>query len=178
MTSRRQVILLGSAGAAVAAGAGVAMWREPAAGSAASAAPDELWAQRFAKPDGGELVMADFRGTPLVINFWATWCPPCVRELPEIDRFAREHSRHGVRVIGLALDAAEPVRAFLKRVPLSLPVALAGLDGSDLVRTLGNAQGGLPFTVMFAAGGRLIERKLGETSYSELAAWLKRLPAK
>ena len=178
MTSRRQLILVGSAGVAVAAGAAVALWREPSAGSAATAAPDEQWAQRFAKPEGGELVMADFRGAPLVVNFWATWCPPCVRELPEIDRFAREHSHRGVRVIGLALDAADPVRAFLKRVPLSLPVALAGLDGSDLVRTLGNAQGGLPFTVMFAAGGRLIERKLGETSFNELTEWVRRLPAK
>ena len=178
MTSRRQVIFVAGAGAAIVAGAGVALWRESTTGGAAAAAPDELWAQRFAKPDGGELVMADFRGTPLVINFWATWCPPCLRELPEIDRFAREHSGHGVRVIGLALDAADPVKAFLKRVPLSLPVALAGLDGSDLVRALGNSQGGLPFTVMFAAGGRLIERKLGETSYAELTDWLRRLPAK
>ena len=122
--------------------------------------------------------MAQLRTKPLVINFWATWCPPCVRELPEIDRFARENIGRGIQVIGLALDSADPVKAFLTRVPLSMPIALAGLEGSDLVRALGNTQGGLPFTVLFAAGGRLIERKLGETSHAELTRWTSSLPAR
>ncbi len=162
----------------MAAGVGVSVWRTSTAGATNSPASDDIWAQRFAKPDGGDLVMANLRDKPLVVNFWATWCPPCLRELPEIDRFARNHSAKGVRVIALALDRVDPVRAFLKRVTLTLPVALAGLDGSDLIRALGNTQGGLPFTVMFAAGGRLVERKLGETSYDELKTWVDRLPAK
>jgi thiol-disulfide isomerase/thioredoxin len=172
--NRRQTFAIGAvAVAAAAAGVGVGVWHrpDPTTGTATQLPPG-FWSLRFARPEGGELALADFRGQALVINFWATWCPPCVRELPEIDRFAAEHATQGVRTIALAVDGPTPVNEFLQRVRLTLPVGLAGLDGSELSRQLGNTQGALPFTVLLTADGGLAQRRLGETSRVELERWV------
>ena len=163
------------AGVGVLAAAGGAFWylRQPPAEDAEDAAID-LWSQRFPRPEGGELVMAELRGKPLLINFWATWCPPCVKELPEIERFARDHAAK-LQVVGLAIDKLEPVQAFLQKLPLSFAIGLAGLTGTELARSLGNSAGALPFSVLFDAQGRPLQHKLGETHYEELAAWVKKL---
>jgi thiol-disulfide isomerase/thioredoxin len=181
-------------GALVAAAAGGAGWllqerrRPPSAAtvppattaSAASSAsgPDAgmaaLWSLQLEQPDGGTLTLARLRGRPLLVNFWATWCPPCVKELPQIDQFAREQAARGPagwQVIGLAADTAGAVRSFLARTPLSFPVGLAGFGGIELARQLGNTQGGLPFTVALDVEGKLIHRKLGETRLQELRDW-------
>jgi thiol-disulfide isomerase/thioredoxin len=172
--NRRQTLTFGAVAAVAAAtGAGVGVWRQPEAAEAGlGALPPDFWSMSFTRPEGGELALKAFRGKPLIINFWATWCAPCVRELPEIDRFAAEKAGAGVHTVALAVDGPTPVREFLKRIPVKMPVGLAGLDGSELSRQLGNAQGGLPFTVMVAADGRLAQRRLGETSRDELNRWL------
>jgi len=176
MTGRRQ-ILVGALGAtALTAGAGFAWWRGSAPASGSGAVPAAFWQLRFERPQGGELVLAEFRSRPLLINFWATWCPPCVRELPEIDRFARDHARRGLGAIGLAIDSKAPVANFLKDSALQLPIGLCGTDGVEIAMQLGNDRGGLPYTVLLGADGALRERRLGETSYAEMARWVQALP--
>ena len=178
---RRRLLTAGVAAGAVLAGAGVAWWRSsatPPTGSGsggADAGLDNLWALHLARPEGGELALGRLRGKPLLINFWATWCPPCLREMPEIDRFHREFGPRGWQVLGLAIDGPTPVREFLARVKIGFPIALAGLGGTELVQQLGNPQGGLPFSVMIGADGRVLQRKLGETHFDELAGWATRL---
>lgn len=172
---RRRGWLLGGAGAAAAAaGLGWQHWqagrRAPPA-AAAEAAGGGLWQMVFPTPDGGRLVMAEQRGRPLLLNFWATWCAPCIEEMPELDRFAREQA--GWRVVGLALDGPTPVREFLLRHPVGFAIGLAGFEGTALSRRLGNAQGSLPFTAVFDAEGRVVRRKLGQTSRAELQAWAR-----
>jgi thiol-disulfide isomerase/thioredoxin len=164
---RRHWLLAGAGVAAAAHG-----WARPG-GEPAEAAPAALWQGRYALPGGGELVMATLRGTPLVLNFWATWCPPCLKEMPEFDRFQREHAAEGWRVVGLAIDNPTAVRDYLARTPVSYTIALAGLDGSALTRLLGNEQGGLPYTVMLDRRGAVAHRKSGPTTLAELAAWAR-----
>lgn len=176
MNPRRRSLWIGGA-AAVAAGLGFALWRErqTAIGDAIDADQGaglgDFWDLRFAIPGGGELALAKLRGRPLLLNFWATWCPPCIREMPELDRFARQFSPNGWQVLGLAADQEKPVRDFLERNPVSYPIALAGFEGITLSRRLGNAAGALPFTVAFDARGKLTHRHLGETSFELLASW-------
>jgi thiol-disulfide isomerase/thioredoxin len=164
---KRRWLLAGVGAAAAVAGLGWSLRRT----SAVEVDGEAVWQSRFAKPDGGELVMADLRGHPLVLNFWATWCPPCVKEMPELDRFQREMAGRGWQVVGLAVDGPTPVREYLQRVPVGFQIGLAGFDGTDLSRRLGNDTGALPFTAVFDRRGRLVRRKLGQTSFAELAAW-------
>ncbi len=154
--------------AAAAAGAGLFAWRQR---RAAAALPPDIWALRFDQPGGGELRLADHRGQALLVNFWATWCPPCVTEMPMLDAFQRTHRDRGWRVVGLAVDSPTPVREFLRRQPMGFAIGLAGLTGVDLSRQLGNTNGGLPFTVVIDRSGRVMERKLGALLAADLERW-------
>jgi thiol-disulfide isomerase/thioredoxin len=129
---------------------------------------------KFNRADGSVLAMSELRGKPLVINFWATWCTPCVHEMPQLDRFQHEFGAQGWQVVGLAVDKPEQVRSFIARLPVSFQIALAGEDGTELLRELGNSQGGLPFSVVLDRRGRIVHHKLGETSFTELSAWAGR----
>lgn len=169
--NRRRWLIGGAGAAAVAAGVGWQQWHEHHAGAAASDPSQPPWNGRFDTPEGGSLALATFRGAPLVLNFWATWCPPCVREMPALDRFALAFAAKGVRVVGLAIDSPTPVRAYLAKSPVSYPIGLAGFEGTELTRQLGNATGALPFTVVFNRSGELVQHKLGETHFEELAGW-------
>jgi thiol-disulfide isomerase/thioredoxin len=165
---RRRHWLLAGAGLTAAARGWAGPVSEPA-----EVAPEALWQGRFAMPQGGELAMATLRGTPLVLNFWATWCPPCLKEMPEFDRFQREFAAQGWRVVGLAIDNPAAVRDYLARTPVSYTIGVAGMEGSTLTRLLGNEQGGLPYTVVLDRRGMLVHRKRGPTNHAELAAWAR-----
>jgi len=158
---------------AAAAGAGLAWWRlRPA--DVRQDALAALWALELAMPDGGRWVMARLKGQTLVLNFWATWCPPCIEELPLLNAFYRENKSNGWQVLGLAVDKPVSVQAFLARRPLDFPVALAGMEGLTLSTSLGNQAGGLPFSVLIGADGSILARKIGKLSADDLTAW-KRL---
>lgn len=162
----RRLILAGAGVGATALGASYA-WRRlnpPAASPVAQA----FWTHRFAGLDGTDVDVARWRGKPLLVNFWATWCAPCIKELPEINQFYREARGKGWQVLGLAVDKEAPVKAFLQKTPLDFAVALAGAEGLGLVRELGNPAGGLPFSVIFDETGEISWRRLGVTHLDEL----------
>ncbi|TSE23084.1 TlpA disulfide reductase family protein [Tepidimonas aquatica] len=170
MSGTRRGWMVGVGALAALAGVGVAAWRlrlEPAADAAAAA----FWAGRWPTPAGGEVRAEALRGGSLLLNFWATWCPPCVEELPLLQRFYDERRADGWRVLALAIDQPSSVRAFLQRMPLTLPVGLAGLGGTELAKQLGNATGALPFSVVFDAAGRVHARKLGQVKEDDLRTW-------
>jgi len=156
---------------AAAGGVGLALRRSERQAQALSAAETMFWQQQFQRVDGVTMATTLFRGRPLVLNFWATWCPPCIEELPLIDAFYKENVDKSWQVLGLAVDQMEPVRRFLQQTPLAFPVALAGFPGVELSRSLGNFNGGLPFSVVFGRTGQVVYRKLGRLSAIDVAAF-------
>ena len=168
-TPRRTVLAL-SGLVALLSGIGAAHWlrqreRLP------QAVEQALWAQTFSLSDDQTLALADWQGHPLVINFWATWCPPCVEEMPLLDAFYRQNAAKGWKMLGIAIDQPSQVKRFLSQRPFAYPMAFGGLDGMALGEQLGNESGSLPFTVVLAADGRLILRKLGKLSANEIQKW-------
>lgn len=160
------MIMGGTSVAAVAMGVGFAWWRRGA--PAPEVALQDLWLAAWPRPDGTTLTLGAFRPGGLVLNFWATWCPPCVREFPQLDDFGKEWAARGWRVVGVAMDNAAAVQSFLLRHPVSFDIAVAGADALGWSRALGNEQGGLPFTAVFAPGGHLMAVIRGETSSQAL----------
>lgn len=179
-TAPRRNWLIGAVGlAALLAGGGAwyARQRVTARAGADSGLPADFWQRRVERPQGGDLAFADLRGRPLLVNFWASWCPPCVREMPLLDRFAREFGPRGWQVLGLAVDNAAPVQAFLARTPVGFPVAVTGFAGADLSRELGNPSGALPYSVAIDAAGHLRFTRLGEIDWAELTRWAQQITA-
>lgn len=175
----RRSLLASSSLAAVLAGVGFSWWqgqRQSVTGDSAPTQGDSLalaafWSLKLATPGGKDLALSSLKGKPLLINFWATWCPPCVEELPLIDGFYQKNMVNGWQVLGLAVDQLAAVNAFLSKMPTSFPVALAGSAGIEMSKSFGNLSGGLPFTVVLNASGNIVQRKIGRITPQDLAAW-------
>ena len=167
--SKRQVVFGGVAVLAAIAGSGLALKKQPAGLDMET--QQALWNAEFDMPDGQILKMQNLQGRPLVINFWATWCAPCVEEMPLLDIFFRQNVAKGWQMVGLAIDQPSRVRQYLSQNAISYPIGLAGMTGTELGRLLGNEVGGLPFTVVLDGKGSLIQRKLGKLSAQEIRAW-------
>jgi thiol-disulfide isomerase/thioredoxin len=113
----------------------------------------------------------DFPGRPLLVNFWASWCPPCIEEMPELDRFAAQQGDTGVRVVGIALDDQAAVEDFLARIPVRYPILIDAAGPRDSGVQLGNQRGVLPYTVLVSADGQLLKQRIGPFVHGELDDW-------
>lgn len=131
---------------------------------------------RFAveRLDGGQWTLPDdFAGQPLLVNIWASWCPPCIEEMPELDRFARSQGGDGVQVLGIALDDPAAVRDFLARVPVEYPQGIDNPGNADAGVRLGNPRGVLPYSVLVSATGRVIKQRIGPFEAGEIDGWAR-----
>ena len=179
--SSRRTLLTSAGVAASLAGAGLAWWfgQTPLDGEGASSRQSDiaalavLWSLKLATPTGENLALSSLKGKPSLINFWATWCPPCIEELPLIDAFYRENRKNGWQVLGLAVDQLAAVTSFLNKMPIAFPVVLAGAAGIEISKSLGNLSGGLPFTVVLSSSGNVVQRKIGLVTSQDLTAWAK-----
>lgn len=185
----RRVLLSGIAGVAAMAAGGYYAWRESgrrapgaalrpaepsaaAAGGASGSAEVDLYALTLPDLEGQPLALARYRGKPLLVNFWATWCAPCVKEMPELEILDQRYPQ--VQFLGIGVDTAANMREFVRKVPVSYPLAVAGHEGAALVRGLGNSAGGLPFTLVFDADGSVNRRILGQIDMQDLDRTLAR----
>lgn len=124
-------------------------------------------------PDGKSVDTNSWRGKVLVVNFWASWCPPCVEEMPTLDQLQAEFLPQNVLFVGIGIDSPSNIRQFLEMTPVSYPIVIGGLEGSTLSKQLGNAQGALPYTIIIDAKGKATSSKLGKISEEELRKAIK-----
>jgi peroxiredoxin len=124
----------------------------------------------FSLPDlsGKQRSIKEWQGTVLVINFWATWCPPCLKEMPEFEALNKEFSEKGLQIIGIALDDAEPVKEFIASHKITYPILLGQDQGMKIAHDLGNIVNTVPFTVIVDKNGVVIKGQMGTLTKEEL----------
>ncbi|HZX25960.1 MAG TPA: TlpA disulfide reductase family protein [Telluria sp.] len=145
----------------------------PTPGGQPHTAVAHLYAQTLPDAAGQQHALAQWRGQPLLVNFWATWCTPCVQEMPELSTLASGSAK--VKVIGIGIDSPSNIAAFAAKYQIAYPLYVAGMTGTDLAREMGNAAGGLPFTVLIGADGQVRKTYLGRLKFDQLKADLARL---
>jgi thiol-disulfide isomerase/thioredoxin len=130
------------------------------------AIPDEL--PSFILPDtsGRARSLTEWRGRPLVVNFWATWCEPCRREIPLLKTIRREHAANGLEIVGIAVDSARPVRDYAAREGIPYPILVGERGGLEAASAFG-MDTVLPFSVFADHEGRIIGLKVGELHRDE-----------
>ncbi|MEK7990151.1 MAG: TlpA disulfide reductase family protein [Thiotrichaceae bacterium] len=133
-------------------------------------------APSFSLPDldGVERHSSEWTGKILIVNFWASWCPPCIREIPGFVRLQEKYAEQ-VQFVGIALDQKAPVEAFVKRTKMNYPVLISERKGVTLSKEFGNKRGGLPFTAVINLNGVIVNRHLGELSETRLEALIQQL---
>lgn len=146
----------------------------PNAGAVTSAATN-LYAQSLNDLEGKPQPLAQWRGKPLLVNFWATWCAPCVQEMPELSQLAGEDGGKHFNVIGIGIDSPTNMSEFAAKLKIAYPLYVAGMGGTELSRAFGNSAGGLPYTVLIGADGQVIKTYLGKLKFDELRADLAKL---
>ena len=117
--------------------------------------------------DGRRHGVAEWDGTLLVMNFWATWCPPCLHEIPVFIALQERYADRGVQFLGVAIDDAPKVRAFAEEMGLNYPTLHGQLDAIEVMTAYGNKSGGLPFTVVIDRTGHIVARHPGELNEAE-----------
>lgn len=155
------------------AAAGATLLPLPLLAAPAQDAAAEFLAASFPDLEGASVPMSRFKGQPLVVNFWATWCAPCVKEMPDLDELARKHP--DAHFVGIAIDIQKNVEKFLEKVKVSYPILVAGHGGIARMKALGNRKGGLPYTVVFDAESRVSRDILGQIDPADLDAHIARL---
>jgi thiol-disulfide isomerase/thioredoxin len=123
--------------------------------------PTDVPDMNLPDPEGRHHALHDYFGHPLIVNFWATWCPPCRREIPLLGRLRRQYRPDGLQIVGVAVDFAPAVRAFLHATPVPYPVLIAEQDGLSSMGQFG-MEPVLPFSVFADARGRIVAVKVGE----------------
>lgn len=131
-------------------------------------AVDRLFSQSLPDTSGQAQALSQWKGKTLVVNFWATWCAPCVDEMPELSALQTEISHKNMQIIGVGIDTAENIRAFSTTYNISYPLYTGGIGGTELTRLFGNQGGGLPFTVLVAPDGTVQKTYLGRLNMDAL----------
>ncbi|SFZ74226.1 TlpA family protein disulfide reductase [Chitinimonas taiwanensis] len=179
---KKPVLYLTVAVLALAAGAGAAWWRysqmvEPLPPVQAQAPQPALWQASFNDLQGKSQALAQWRGKPLVLNFWATWCAPCREEMPEFMATQQALGKQ-VRFVGLAIDNPADVQKYVQELGIAYPILVGEQSAMELMRAEGNRVGALPFTLVYDAQGNKVAAHAGRLDQARLDALLKPLLSK
>lgn len=157
----------GLAAALLAGAAGKTTWAAvPAVQPTPAAALAALKIHPMADLQGSMRRLSEWQGKPMLLNFWASWCAPCVREMPQLDALQKQFPQ--VQFIGIGIDTVAKIRKFLLKVPVSYPLLVLGTSGIDTLRNLGDTAAGLPFTLILAADGSVNRSILGKIQPDDL----------
>jgi thiol-disulfide isomerase/thioredoxin len=144
---------------------------EPAAGPPSRPIPDTVPDLKLPDLAGQPRSLHAYRGHPLIINFWATWCAPCRREMPLLQQLRRSYRADRLQVVGIAVDFRSAVADYVRHQPVDYPL-LVGEDSGLAAAEQFGMQTVLPFSVFADAGGRIVAVKIGELHQDEAAAIL------
>jgi thiol-disulfide isomerase/thioredoxin len=164
--ARRVVAAVAVAAIALAAGVYLALERRAAAVDAA--AVSALTRTTFPDLAGEQVSLERWRGKVIVVNLWASWCPPCREEIPGLVRIQQKFASNGVQIVGIAFDSAAKSRQAAAELGINYPILVAGLEAIDLTRKLGNRAGGLPYTLVLDRQGSPVATHLGILSEADL----------
>jgi thiol-disulfide isomerase/thioredoxin len=169
-------MLVGLAGAAALSGAAGSWWysrERERLRQQEEEAVRLFFQQTLPDSNGNVFAFEQLRGRQVVANFWATWCAPCIEEMPELSALATEVAASGTRFLGVGVDNPEAIAKFSSKLPVSYPLVVANATGAFLAARFGNAVGGLPYTVVIGADGRVKEQILGKVRIESLREVIK-----
>lgn len=154
------------------AGIGVytGMHAASSATSLAATAPavSNLFKQAMPDANGNAQSFAQWQGKPMVVNFWATWCGPCVEEMPALSALQTEVVPKHVQIVGIGIDSPSNIKEFAAKYKITYPLFVAGMSGTELSKQFGNRTGALPYTVLVSADGQIIKTYIGKLKMDEL----------
>jgi len=172
----RRRLLVGLAAGAGLSGAGFSWWRtreRERERQQQENAVNLFFQQTLPDSEGNVFAFEQLRGSQVVANFWATWCAPCVEEMPELSALATEVQGSGTRFIGVGVDNPDSIAKFSSKLPVSYPLVVANATGAFLAARFGNTAGGLPYTVVIGPDGRVKEQILGRVRIDSLREVIK-----
>jgi thiol-disulfide isomerase/thioredoxin len=120
-----------------------------------------IFAANLPNESGVTQNLGQYKGKIIVLNFWATWCPPCREEIPELSELNTEYKNKNVVVLGIAVDELSSVKEFSKATPVHYPLYVAENDGMAFAENLGNSKGVLPYTVIINQEGKVVNTYFG-----------------
>ena len=169
----RSIWLVPVAALALALGLGVGMWRTTP--TSPELTPEQTYAASFADLSGQQQALSQWRGKILVLNFWATWCPPCRQEIPDFIAVYEANRQQGVVIVGIAQDERDLVADFAKEFRVTYPMLIGGDGGYDFSAKLGNSGSSIPFTVILDRTGQVAYVAVGAMHRSELEKQIAKL---
>lgn len=158
----------------LALGSGMALRVFLLPGPTLQAVTDGAVAKDFSLPDldGQPRRLSEFADKAVVLNFWASWCGPCLEEMPDFIDLQHRYGHRGVQFLGVAIEEAAPARELATRLKLNYPSMVGDLEAMDIARRLGNTAGVLPYTVLIDTDGKILARLEGRADPQDIEKWL------